>query len=288
MDDPENLAGPPKALFFQEKIYIAVELIGNQAKLYSAHDLRSWQQVQLPRNTTHCFALAHDNSNIFMAYATTDESTPMIGRFDGESWEVSRRPCPINQRHPGLFVTDGHIILVGGHDGKRYLSDSTSYDLERHSWSHAKKITTTCMQLNIFPALPSARSQPKMLCFENEWHAVGGSSGVGGPTPILNLTAQSGVKTWVEADLPRLNSFAAVTKHQGWLWAAGGYNSRGSRVATVDCVDTRNGAVVEMPPLPIACSNAALVIFKNKLVLYGGYTCKIHGYNDLLTLDLSH
>ena len=280
-------AGPPKALFFQEKIYIAVELITNQVRLYSSHDLVSWQQVQLPRNITKCYALAHDNSNIFMAYATADESTPMVGRFDSESWEVSRRPCPIEQRYPGMFLTDGHIILAGGEDGCSILSCFTSYDLERHTWSHVKNTTTTCMQPNIFPALPSARSQPNMLCFENEWHAVGGGSVENRILPTLKLTAQSGFKTWVETDLPRLKTFAAVTKHQGWLWAAGGYKSLGSTVATVDCVDTRNGEVVKMPPLRIACSNPALVVFKHKLVLFGGYTGDIF-LNDLLTLDLSH
>ena len=222
-----------------------------------------------------------------MAYKTTDESTPMIGRFDGESWEVSRRPCPINQRYSSMFVTNGHISLVGGDDGKRYLSDSTSYDLERHTWSHVKNTTTTCVQPNIFPALPSARTHPNMLCFENEWHIAGGGSGECRPLPILKLTVQSGVKTWVETDLPRLKSFTAVIKHQGWLWAAGGHNSRRSRVATVDCIDTGNGTVVEMPPLPIACSNPALVVFKNKLVLFSGYTGEFH-LDDLLTLDLSH
>ena len=213
----------------------------------------------------------------------------MVGRFDGESWEVSRRPCPINQRYSGMFVTDGHIILVGGYDeiGHCDLSDSTSYDLERHTWSHVKNTTTTCMQPNIFPALPSARSRPNMWCFENEWHIAGGGSGEHRPLPILKLTAQSGFKTWVETDLPRLKSFAAVTKHQGWLCAAGGYITRGPRVATVDCVDTRNGEVVEMPPLPIACSNPSLVVFNNKLVLFGGFTGVID-LNDLLTLDLSH
>ena len=221
-----------------------------------------------------------------MAYATTDESTPMVGRFDGESWEVSQRPCPINQPYPGMFVTNGHISLVGGDDGKRYLSDSTSYDLERGTWSHVKNTTTTCEQPNIFPALPSARSKPKMLCFKNELHAVGGGSDAYRPLPILKLTAGRGVKSWAETDLPSLKSHTAVAEHDGWLWAAGGYKS-GEMVTTVECLDTRNGAVVAMPPLPIACSGAALVVFKNKFVLFGGYTGEIHR-NDLLTLDLSH
>ena len=222
-----------------------------------------------------------------MAYETTDESTPMVGRFDGDSWVVSRRPCPINQPHSGMCVTDGHVNLVGAVHRKFYMSDCTSYDLDRHTWSHMRNTTT--MQANIFPALPSARAQPNMMCFENEWYAVGGFSNECTPLPILKLTAQrqGGVKSWAETDLPSLKSRTAVAEHDGWLWVAGGYKSRGSRVATVECVDTRNGAVVEMPPLPIACSGAALVVFKNKLVLFGGYTGEIHR-NDLLTLDLSH
>ena len=222
-----------------------------------------------------------------MAYETTDESTPMVGRFDGDSWVVSRRPCPINQPHSGMCVTDGHVNLVGAVHRKFYMSDCTSYDLDRHTWSHMRNTTT--MQANIFPALPSARAQPNMMCFENEWYAVGGFSNECTPLPILKLTEQrqGGVKSWAETDLPSLKSRTAVAEHDGWLWVAGGYKSRGSRVTTVECVDTRNGAVVEMPPLPIACSGAALVVFKNKLVLFGGRTDEIW-LSDLLTLDLSH
>ena len=107
---------------------------------------------------------------------------------------------------------------------------------------------TTNAQPNLFPEVPTARNRPYMFRIIHEWHIAGGGSLGYVPLPILKLTAGRGVKSWAETDLPSLKSHTAVAEHDGWLWVAGGYKSRyKSRVTTVDCVDARNGEVVEMP-----------------------------------------
>ena len=229
--------------------------------------------------------LASDGGGLFLCHAVALRQGLFISRYDAESCAMFSSPCPIVQDFPGMCVRGGHVNIVGGSDGTRHVPYSISLNIEHGSWSSRGQATP-----GSFPDLlkSQVRIRPNLFCIENEWYAIGGLSKDLQPLPTLKLTSMDCTWYWVDTQLPKVDTGSATVEYDGWFFVVGGLSSSGETLSTVTCINTRNGDVVSLPSIPNRRQLAALAVFREKLVLFGGHNREDKTFfGDVLVLDLS-
>ena len=267
----------PHIAVHNENVYIAVNLLDSKMKLYRSADCVYWQKVPVPIGAISCHGLASDGESLFLYYITEHSHKPFLGRHVDDSWIICKCSCPIVQHWPGMCVRDGHVHLVGGLYEGSALPHCTSYDIEFGTLSKP------------FPDLPrsQARARSNLLCMDNEWYVVGGRNREMKPLPTLKLTKAGNVSYWKEGQIHHLLQGAATAEHYGWFFAIGGAHPDNGLVSFVQCVNTKNGELVQLPSLPNNRFCAVLAVFRDRLVLFGGHPLRTEWHiDDLLILDI--
>ena len=268
---------PPCMAVHKENVYIAVNLLDNKMKLFRSADF-GWQMVTVPDGAICCDGLASDGESLFLYYFTEHSHKPFLGRHVDDSWIISKCSCPNVRYWPGMCVREGQVHLVGGDSEGIVSPHCTSYNIECDTWSQS------------FPnlPLPQARAWPNLLCMDNEWYVIGGRNRGCEPLSNLRLTNAGNVTYWKESQIHRLLQGAAIAEYFGWLFAIGGGHPDNGLVSFVQCVNTKNGELVQLPSLPNNRFCATLAVFRDKLVLFGGHPLETEWHiDDLLILDIS-
>ena len=282
----EIQCAPPRIAVHKENVYIAVNLLDNKMKLFRSADCVNWHKVSVPLGAISCHGVASGGESLFLYFMTAHCQNLFVAREVDDTWITSSDSCPIVQQWPGMCVREGQVRLVSGYYAGTVIPYSTSYNSECDSWS-----TPSDNPSESFPNLlwAHARARPDLFYIGKEWYIVGGSNQeCFDPLPTLRLTKLNGTWSWTGIDLPSPLRDAATAERDGWLFSIGGALSFDVSVSWVACVNIRNGELVQLPSMPNSRVNAALAVFRDKLVLFGGHPQGKHlHFDDVLVLDIS-
>ena len=195
----------------------------------------------------------------------------------------------ITQYCPAMYVTDDHVVLLGGKDqDHKPLCVSYSFQMSTEEWSCTSNVTTS----SVLPALPSARSAANVVHAGGNVYVVGGldTPGAPGNLPAIVLETDGGAKkplSWQPVHaLPETCVCGSLGTDNCIVVASGYDNQKKCRTSECSVVNVLDNTITVLPDLPFARQYPVLLLCGTTLICGGGLKNKTW-HSDLYELDLS-
>ena len=241
--------------------------------------------------SVHALA-ANDTLLVMYGYSSKDSSYYIYKLVDDCFTVLSfKSKHTVIQYHPAMYVTDDHVVLLGGTDGdKKRLSVSYSFQMSTEKWSCNNDVTTS----SVLPALPSASARSSA----NVVHAGGNVYVVGGldtpdaseNLPALVLETDGGAKkplSWQPVHaLPETCECGSLGTDNCIVVASGYDNQKKCHTSECSVVNVLDNTITVLPASPFAREYPVLLLCGTTLI-YGGGLRNNTWHSDLYELDLS-
>jgi N-acetylneuraminic acid mutarotase len=210
--------------------------------------VRGWDLKRAKEEAVNQVSFFKDES------ATT---TPVGSRGTGTHWESASRLL-VPRGELGAARIEGRIYVIGGMDGYgRTLSDVEMYDVEKDSWSYARR-------------LPQALHHTAVTTDGRKVYAVGGQFGLSHQAIDGAFAYDPTVNEW--AELGRMNDFrsaAAAAVVNDVLYVVGGVDQAGP-TGKLERYDAAEGKWIELASMPTPREHLAAVALSGRLYAIGG------------------
>ena len=239
------------------------------------------------------YALAANDTLLVMYGRSSKDSSCYIYKLVDDCFTVLslKSKHTVTQYQPAMYVTDDHVVLLGGQDGDRKrLSVSFSFQMSTEEWSCTNDLTAH----SILPALPSAsaRSAANVVHAGGNVYVVGGLDDPDalGNIPALVLETDGGAKrslSWQPVHaLPETCTCGSLGT-ANCIVVAGGFD-RQKKCKTSECsvVNVLDNTITVLPALPFARDYPVLLLCGTTLICGSGINGKTWR-SDLYELDLS-
>ena len=276
--------------YYKDQWYIAATVSDFSAVVcFRSHDCKEWTPVDTSAlKSVH--ALAASDTLLVMYGRSSKDSSWYIYKLVDDCFTVSsfKSKHTVTQYYPTIYVTDDHVVLLGGRDQDKPLYVSYSFQMSTEEWSCTNDVTTS----SVLPALPSARESANVVHAGGNVYVVGGldTPGAPGNIPALVLETDGGAKkplSWQPVHaLPKLCTCGSLGT-DNCIVVAGGYD-RQKKCKTSECsvVNVLDNTITMLPVSPFARQYPALLLCGTTLIYGGGLTSKTF-HSDLYELDLS-
>ena len=279
--------------YYKDQWYIAAAVSdGSAVVCFRSHDCKEWTPVDTSALTA-VHALAASDTLLVMYGRSSKDSAFYIYKLVEDCFTVLsfKSKHTVTHYHPAMYVTDNHVVLLGGRDGDdKPLCVSYSFQMSTEEWSCTNDVSTS----SVLPALPSASARSAA----NVVHAGGNVYVVGGLNitdaqdnlPALVLETDGGAKkplSWQPVHaLPKTCTCGSLGT-DNCIVVAGGYDNQ-KKCDTSECsvVNVLDNTITVLPALPFARNYPALLLCGTTLICGGGLENKTW-HSDLYELDLS-
>ena len=280
--------------YYKDQWYIAATVSDSSAVVcFRSHDCKEWTPVDTSAlKSVHALG-ASDTLLVMYGFSSKDSSRNIYKLVDDCFTVLSFKSMhTVTQFHPAMYVTDDHVVLLGGRDqDDKPLCVSYSFQMSTEEWSCTNDVTTS----SVLPALPSASARQ----YANVVHAGGNVYVVGGyhtldgieDVPVLVRRADGGAEksfSWqpVHTLSPAISCRGALGT-DSCIIVSGGYSEeRRENSSECSVVNVLDNTITVLPDLPGARQFPALLLCGTTLIYGGGYG-EESWYNDLYELDLS-
>ena len=141
--------------YYKDQRYIAATVSDSSAVVcFRSHDCKEWTPVDTSALTL-VHALAASDTLLVMYGRSSKDSSLYIYKLVDDCFTVLsfNSKHTVTQHHPAMYVTDDHVVLLGGIDGDhKPLCVSYSFQMSTEEWSCTNDVSTS----SVLPALPSA------------------------------------------------------------------------------------------------------------------------------------
>ena len=263
--------------YYKDQWYIAATVSdGSAVVCFRSHDCKEWTPVDTSAlKSVH--ALAASDTLLVMYGCSSKDSSYYIYKLVDDCFTVlsfkSKRT--VNQYYPTMYVTDDHVVLLGGRDQDlKRLSVSYSFQMSTEEWSCTNDVTKS----SVLPALPSAsaRSAANVVHAGGNVYVVGGLHALGAPDnlPALVLETDGGEKkpfSWQPVHaLPKTCACGSLATDI-CIVVAGGYdNQRKCNTSECSVVNVLENTITVLPSSPFAREFPALLLCGTTLICGGG------------------
>ena len=279
--------------YYKDQWYIATTVSDESAVVcFRSHDCKEWTPVDTSAITS-LHALAASDTLLVMYGLSSKDSSYCIYKLVDDCFTVLsfKSMHTVTQDCPALYVTDDHVVLLGGRDqNDKPLCVSYSFQMSTEEWSCTNDVTTS----SVLPALPSAsaRDAANVVLAGGNVYVVGGlhTPGAPGNLPALVLETDGGAKnplSWQPVHaLPQTGTCGSLGT-DNCIVLAGGYDNE-NEYSTSECsvVNVLDNTITVLPDLPFARDYPVLLLCGTNLIYGGGLKDKTF-HSDLYELDLS-
>ena len=279
--------------YYKDQWYIAATVSDFSAVVcFRSHDCKEWTPVDTSALKS-VSALAASDTLLVMYGRSSKESLWYTYKLVDDCFTVFsfKSKHTVTQYHPAMYVTDDHVVLLGGKDGdKKPMSVSYSFQMSTEEWSCTNDVTTS----SVLPALPSAsaREAANVVHAGGNVYVVGGFDTPGAPDnlPALVLETDGGAKkplSWQPVHaLPNTCTCGSLGT-DNCIVVAGGFD-RQKKCKTSECsvVNVLDNTITVLPALPFARDYPVLLLCGTTLICVGGLKDN-KWHSDLYELDLS-
>ena len=279
--------------YYKDQWYIAATVSDFSAVVcFRSRDCKEWIPVDSSALKT-VYALAASDTLLVMYGRSSKDSSDYIYKLVDDCFTVlSFKSKPtVTQYHPAMYVTDDHVVLLGGKDQDRKpLSVSYSFQMSTEEWSCTNDVTTS----SVLPALPSAsaRQSANVVHAGGNVYVVGGldTPGASDNLPALVLETDGGAKkplSWQPVHALPQTCMCGSLGTDNCIVVAGG-NDRQKKCKTSECsvVNVLDNTITVLPASPFARGYPALLLCGTTLICGGGLENNTW-HSDLYELDLS-
>ena len=279
--------------YYKDQWYIAAAVSdGSAVACFRSHDCKEWTPVDTcALESVH--ALAASDTLLVMYGRSSKDSSWYIYKLVDDCFTVlsSKSKHTVTQYHPAMYVTDDHVVLLGGKDGdKEPMCVSYSFQMFTEEWSCTNDVTSS----SVLPALPSAsaRHAANVVHAGGNVYVVGGFDTPDAPRnlPALVLETDGGAEkplSWQPVHALPETCVCGSLGTDNCIVVAGGYDNE-KKCHTSECsvVNVLDNTITVLPDLPFARSYPVLLLCGTTLICGGGLKDGTF-HSDLYELDLS-
>ena len=278
--------------YYKDQWYIAATVSDRSAvACFRSHDCKEWIPVDSSA-LTFVHTLAASDTLLVMYGRSSKDSSWYIYKLVDDCFTVLsfKSKHTVTQYYPAMYVTDDHVVLLGGRDGDKRLCVSYSFQMSTEEWSCTNDVTTS----SVLPALPSAsaRSAANVAHAGGNVYVVGGLDTPGAPDnlPALVLETDGDAKkplSWQPVHALPNSCVCGSLCTDNCIVVAGGYdNQKKCRTSECSVVNVLDNTITVLPDLPFAREYPVLLLCGTTLICGGGIQGK-PWHTDLYELDLS-
>ena len=279
--------------YYKDQWYIAATVSdGSAVVCFRSHDCKEWTPVDTSELTSVHALAASDTLLVMYGYSSKDSSYYICKLVDDCFTVLSFKSKPtVTQYHPAMYVTDDHVVLLGGRDqDHKRLSVSSSFQMSTEEWSCINDVTTS----SVLPALPSAsaRASANVVHAGGNVYVVGGidTPSAPGNLPALVLETDGGAKkslSWQPVHaLPKTCTCGSLGTDNCIVVASGYDNQKKDYTSECSVVNVLDNTITVLPASPFARNYPVLLLCGTTLICGGGLN-EGTWHSDLYELDLS-